>query len=117
MKKLMVLLVIVGILTICVSAGCKDTSTKQQNEYRAKVDYKQAYKLHCSQAIDNYKHLTIEELDYAIHLAFQQPLDIPIPKDLHTAYQQRHAQKYEQGMKEIKRLSKLSNEEFLRQVK
>lgn len=94
----MLVLIVVGML---IGVGCSDKKEaarrKYQEEYRAKIDYKQAYK----QAIDKYKHLTIEELDYAIDLAFQQPRHIPIPKDLHAAYQQRHKQRYKKEMKKL----------------
>ena len=108
MKKLLTLLIVVGIL---ISAGCCDKSEQakknSQREYRAKVDYKQAHK----QAIKSYKHLTLEELDYAVKIT------VPCPTALMAAYMHRHAQEYEREMQEIKRLSQLSNEEFIRQVK
>ena len=114
MKKLLIVLFIIGLIYMWSWPHGEYKPPEPSKECQSKeIDYKQAYK----QAIDKYKHLTIEELDYAIALAFQQPRHIPIPKDLHAAYQHRHKQKYEQEIKEIKRLSQLSNEEFIRQAK
>ncbi len=98
MKKLIMLLVMVGILIGAGCCGSKEQARKKwQKEYRTKVDYKQSYK----QAIDKYSHLSVEELDYAVALAFQQPSDVPIPSDLMAAYSHRHKERCRAQMKEI----------------
>lgn len=123
MKKLLIVLFVIAML-ICLRQRPYEkevvhreierlNKTKQAQVKPPIALHKKSYK----EAIAAYRHLTIEEIDYAVHRAMNGPSHIPVPPALMAAYKHRHAQKYEQEMREIKRLSRLSNEEFLRQVK